>query len=97
MTKSDETTEVNEPVEPGEGTEANEPVEPDETIELEDGVENQGDTTAKPPYKEENVTVPKVEKVTKFKAYTKKKGFALHWKKVSGADGYQIQISTKKF
>ena len=39
---------------------------------------------------------PKLKKVKKFKASTKKKGLALKWKKVSGADGYQIQVSTKK-
>lgn len=32
----------------------------------------------------------------KFKATAKKKGFTLSWKKVSGASGYKLQISTKK-
>ena len=40
--------------------------------------------------------VPKVSKVSKFKATAKKKGLKLTWKKVSGAKGYKIQISTKK-
>ncbi len=39
---------------------------------------------------------PKLKKVKKFKATAKKKGLALKWEKVSGANGYQIQISTKK-
>ncbi|MDE6760056.1 MAG: leucine-rich repeat protein, partial [Lachnospiraceae bacterium] len=39
---------------------------------------------------------PKLKKVKKFKAVAKKKGLALKWKKVSGASGYQIQVSTKK-
>ena len=42
------------------------------------------------------VTIPKVTKVTKFKATAKNKGFTLSWKKVSGASGYKLQISTKK-
>lgn len=46
--------------------------------------------------KNKKVSVPVVAKVKKFKAGAKKKGFVLTWKKVSGASGYQIQISTKK-
>ena len=41
-------------------------------------------------------TIPKVAKVKSFKAKAKKKGFTLSWKKVSGANGYKLQISTKK-
>lgn len=43
-----------------------------------------------------SVTVPKVSKVKKFDATAKKKGLTLTWKKVSGAKGYKIQVSTKK-
>lgn len=46
--------------------------------------------------KESEVTIPKVSKVKKFKAKAKKKALTLSWKKVSGAKGYKIQISTKK-
>lgn len=43
-----------------------------------------------------SVTVPKVGKVKNFETTAKKKGFTLTWKKVSGAKGYKIQVSTKK-
>ena len=43
-----------------------------------------------------NVTIPTVDKVKKFKAKSVRKGLTLTWKKVSGVDGYQIQVSTKK-
>jgi hypothetical protein len=41
-------------------------------------------------------TKPTVAKVTKFKATAKENGFTLQWKKITGASGYQIQVSTKK-
>lgn len=50
-------------------------------------------TSTTPPKK---VKVPTVAKVKKFKATAKKKALVLSWKKVSGVDGYQIRIGTKK-
>lgn len=45
---------------------------------------------------DKKVKVTSVAKVKNFKAVAKKKALVLSWKKVSGASGYQIQISTKK-
>jgi len=55
---------------------------------------NTGGTTTKEPAK--TVKAPSVAKVKSFKATAKKKALKLRWKKVSGAAGYQIHISTKK-
>ncbi len=42
-------------------------------------------------------TKPTVNKVSSFKALSKKKGeLSISWKKLSDIDGYQLQISTKK-
>ena len=43
-----------------------------------------------------NVKKPSVSKVKSFKAKVGKKKLTLTWKKISGAAGYQIQVSTKK-
>ena len=43
-----------------------------------------------------NVKKPSVSKVKSFKAKAGKKKLTLTWKKISGAAGYQIQVSTKK-
>lgn len=49
---------------------------------------------------EKKATIPKVSKVSglkgKVKTKGKRKSLDLTWKKVSGAGGYQVQISTKK-
>ena len=42
------------------------------------------------------VKKPKVSKVKGLKAKAVRKGFSLTWKKVSGAQGYQIKVATKK-
>lgn len=42
------------------------------------------------------VKAPKVKKVSGLKASPKKKALAISWKKLSGIDGYQLQVSTKK-
>lgn len=39
---------------------------------------------------------PSVSKVKSFKVKAGKKKLTLTWKKISGAAGYQVQISTKK-
>ena len=42
------------------------------------------------------VKKPSVSKVKSFKAKAGKRKLTLTWKKISGAAGYQIQVSTKK-
>lgn len=82
-----------------------EPVDPDaSTTEKETEKETKKETkkeTEKETEKatessEKEVIIPTVDRVKKFKATAKKKSFVLTWKKVSGASGYQIQVSTKK-
>lgn len=40
--------------------------------------------------------IPAVEKIKKFKVTAKKKALVLSWEKATEANGYQIQVSTKK-
>lgn len=56
------------------------------------------DTLSEEDSDREEISVPKVAKVTQLKGKVKgkKRTLELTWKKVSGASGYQVQVSTKK-
>ena len=60
---------------------------------VENGKPGAGNTETQP---EKQVKKPSVSKVKSFQAKAGKKKLTLSWKKVSGAAGYQLQISTKK-